>query len=66
MIFIRKWLLERVFTQKELFALDDPLPSWREVLKPQREHVAAMYTDGKTDQLNLRQDPKIVVSVSPT
>lgn len=33
-IFIRKILVQRVFTETELCAIDDPVPSWSDVFRP--------------------------------
>ncbi len=39
MVIIRK-LMERIFARKELYALDDPVPSVRELLKVKRRRRA--------------------------
>lgn len=36
MVIIRAFLLERIFTQAELMALDDRLLGWREVMQPKK------------------------------
>lgn len=36
LVLIRKIVMERIFTHKELCALDDPLPSWREMLRSKK------------------------------
>lgn len=36
MVIVRK-LLDRVFSQQELLALDDPLPTWSEMMTPHKE-----------------------------
>ncbi|KAH7710360.1 anion exchange protein [Aphelenchoides avenae] len=37
MVIIRMYILERLFTKKELLALDDDLPTFKEVMQPKKK-----------------------------
>jgi len=36
MVITRAFLLERIFTEQELLALDDHLPRWESIMKPKK------------------------------
>ncbi|CAD5235618.1 unnamed protein product [Bursaphelenchus xylophilus] len=51
MVIVRAFLLERMFTQTELRALDDRLPTWREVMTPKDKKSSFPGTDRSEEPL---------------
>jgi hypothetical protein len=68
MVLIRMFLLERIFSQKELCALDDPVPTVKQVMSPEKKHHEPVEMEtyslvNKNDAKNGHDDGKIKFSL---
>ncbi|VDP13811.1 unnamed protein product [Soboliphyme baturini] len=48
MVCIRKFVMEKIFLEKELRALDDPLPPWHEMIRPSNKPLMPTIDSDKT------------------